>query len=633
MVKRNTAEALRIAKAMRRKGYADGGDADEIVNVAPPLGFIDRLFGKEQPVSYGRATPDQSWPSEAKLDTSRKYDQTYGDPVAPTLAEGAKINRPGFSQVQKAFDEHAPLSAPQEMDQEQRDRLETAWLAANKTALGSLGFDPRNIASTPATKGATSLGGFYSPKNDQAWYNERYPSAVVHESIHRGINKLRDAGKLPDWFKKSDEERFTRGMMLKHFGDIEVQPVTKSGKGNEQIDDARQLMDTNSFYGGSFMRNRGKSFPDMLTELESLAASHLHEQRPRGPRADGGRTGYADGGYPTMEIDPVTGQPRLKAEEGGGGEESSTAGGPSLGGISSSTSAGPSAADPSSGPNASIGVADPSSMSAATAATLAGLQQEEAQAPAAAPNPYGELAGISQGPPAPSAQAPAATPAAAPAAPMEPAAPPAANPYGGLANFSYGPPAPAPGSTPGVQAAQSVAPPPFATPDQLQDNPDITGATPAAQEAAAQADAEADAAAAAASAPDGTIGGASYGEGAWGGGFGSEGAFGGGPEGSAEGSSSEGSAEGGNGGAGADGGGADGGGGDGGGGDGGGGGEKRGGLVRLKRRASGGMVDQALKIANIHGRKLKSQAKKDGSVVKQAVVLASKLAKRQRGRP
>jgi hypothetical protein len=45
------------------------------------------------------------------------------------------------------------------------------------------------------------------------------------------------------------------------------------------------------------------------------------------------------------------------------------------------------------------------------------------------------------------------------------------------------------------------------------------------------------------------------------------------------------------------------------------------------------MVDQALKIANIHGRKLKSQAKKDGSVVKQAVVLASKLAKRQRGRP
>ena len=288
MVKRHTAEALRLAKTIMRKRYAGGGEADEIVNVAPQLGFFDRLFGKEQPVSYGRVTPNQAWPSQEDLATSRMYDLTYGSSVAPTLTEGAQINRPAFSQVQKAFDEHAPLSASQAISPEQRDRLETAWLAANKTALGTLGFDPRNIASTPATKGATSLGGFYSSKNDQSWYNERYPSAVIHESIHRGINKLRDAGKLPDWFKKSDEERFTRGMMLKYFGDIEVQPVTKSGKGNEQIDDARQLMDTNSFYGGSFMRNRGKSFPDMLTELENLAAKHLHEQRPRGPHADGG---------------------------------------------------------------------------------------------------------------------------------------------------------------------------------------------------------------------------------------------------------------------------------------------------------------------------------------------------------
>ena len=51
-------EALRLA----RKRYADGGGTDEIVNVAPPtpLGFLDRIFGKEQPVSYGRATPDHA---------------------------------------------------------------------------------------------------------------------------------------------------------------------------------------------------------------------------------------------------------------------------------------------------------------------------------------------------------------------------------------------------------------------------------------------------------------------------------------------------------------------------------------------------------------------------------------------
>ena len=127
-------EALRLA----RKRYADGGGTDEIVNVAPPtpLGFLDRIFGKEQPVSYGRATPDQSWPSEEKLATSRQYDQTYGNPVAPTLTEGATINRPSFEQTQKAFYKDKPVSAPQQIDPEQRDRLETAWLAANKTALG-----------------------------------------------------------------------------------------------------------------------------------------------------------------------------------------------------------------------------------------------------------------------------------------------------------------------------------------------------------------------------------------------------------------------------------------------------------------------------------------------------------------
>jgi hypothetical protein len=45
------------------------------------------------------------------------------------------------------------------------------------------------------------------------------------------------------------------------------------------------------------------------------------------------------------------------------------------------------------------------------------------------------------------------------------------------------------------------------------------------------------------------------------------------------------------------------------------------------------MVKQALKVTDAHGRKSKLRTKKDGSVVKQAVVLASKLAKRQRGRP
>ena len=335
--------------------------------------------------------------------------------------------------------------------------------------------------------------------------------------------------------------------------------------------------------------------------------------------ANGGRTGYGGGGYPTMQIDPVTGQPRLVGLDGGG--ENGQADTPSLGGISSSTSTGPSAAAPAGSPTASIGVADPNSMSPTTAATLASLQQEEAQAPAAA-NPYGSLSGTTQGPPAPAANpygslAEITQGPPAPTAPQEqaPVAPTAPNPYGGLTGITQSPPAPAPSSTLGVQAPQ-FSTPSFARADQLEDNPSITGATGVGQsvsnasygalaEQNAQESNLMDAIDAGLDAPSNdAISDA-------GPDAGPEGGPDGGPEGGNEGGE----------------------GGDGGGGDGGGGGEKRGGLVRAKRRASGGMVDQALKIANIHNRKSKSQAKKDGSVVKQAVVLASKLAKRQRGRP
>ena len=132
---------------------------------------------------------------------------------------------------------------------------------------------------------------------------------------------------------------------------------------------------------------------------------------------------------------------------------------------------------------------------------------------------------------------------------------------------------------------------------------------------------------------DGTIGGEGFGEGSFGGGYGSDGAFGGSTGDTSSDSSDSNSDSGGTGSSdsSSDGGG-DGGSGDGGGGDGG-GGEKRGGFVRSKRHASDDMVKQALKVTDAHRRKSKSRTQKDGSVVKQAVVLASKLAKRQRGRP
>ena len=82
-----------------------------------------------------------------------------------------------------------------------------------------------------------------------------------------------------------------------------------------------------------------------------------------------------------------------------------------------------------------------------------------------------------------------------------------------------------------------------------------------------------------------------------------------------------------------DGDGSDGGGGDGGGGDGG-GGEKRGGFVtKTPRLNRDRMVKKALDVSSSRKSKSKQQKGKSRSVVEQAVVVASKLANRQRGRP
>jgi len=255
------------------------------------------------------------------------------------------------------------------------------------------------------------------------------------------------------------------------------------------------------------------------------------------------------------------------------------------------------------------------------------------------------------------------SPNAQPFSPANPTAPQATNPYGALVGPNqiaqpdqpanpYGAlvgPSPAAmqatapaatATTPGVQAATFAAPPAFATPDQLEDNPGLTGPTsPAAamnatygvmglmdsseDDAAAQAAAEAaanDAAGVDTGFSDGSIGGEGYGGGSWGGGVGGttggglsdgsiggesygngswgDGSTGGFSDGSIGGESYGGGSwgDGSTGDSGSSDGGGDGGGGDGGGD--GGGGEKRGGFIgmhhHILHRADGGIVDKAL---------------------------------------
>jgi hypothetical protein len=69
----------------------------------------------------------------------------------------------------------------------------------------------------------------------------------VHESIHRGIQKLKDAGSVESKeLAKFSEETVTRAIMLRHFGEIEM--IDGGGDlNNEQVQDAAKALKNPEF--------------------------------------------------------------------------------------------------------------------------------------------------------------------------------------------------------------------------------------------------------------------------------------------------------------------------------------------------------------------------------------------------
>lgn len=213
------------------------------------------------------------WTTPEELATAQKYDLSYGDPSAGFFQPGAKMRMPGsLPEMLGAFNKNALGSLPnQPIDAEMASRLQAAWLATRSSPLAALGFDPRAMISAPSkmTEGRNlTLGGTYEPEKDEIFTTGKYDSTFVHESIHRGLQKLREAGVLPKNADKYNEERLTRAFMLKYYGDVE--------KGRGEISDKQ--MET----GRAILTNPYDT--KMLDEIEAAAAQFIAQQTPRGPR-------------------------------------------------------------------------------------------------------------------------------------------------------------------------------------------------------------------------------------------------------------------------------------------------------------------------------------------------------------
>lgn len=253
------------------------------------------MMGIDPSVEYLDVPPRRDFPSKEEVDYGRKVGATHGSPVAPMLeSPSAKIKSMSLDAAADAYnsgilgDERPPVagdipgldpkivskmnSTEGRVTKETQDALYRAYLAAQRSALASLGFDPRRMITTPADKEgrSASVTGAYVPDNDKIWTQAEYaPSNPVHESMHRGLNILRKHhGKdkqdvIPNDY---DEERIVRQMMLHQYGPVEEE------RNPDAVANAKLRLD-------NFYEERKR-----LDELERLASQLIAKKHPGGPR-------------------------------------------------------------------------------------------------------------------------------------------------------------------------------------------------------------------------------------------------------------------------------------------------------------------------------------------------------------
>lgn len=151
------------------------------------------------------------------------------------------------------------------------DAFAQAEIAKERSAIATLGYDPNKVT---AEHTRLNISGAYDKRSDRILWVDGEPGAeatLIHESLHRGIEKLRqqspEAKKI---LAAHDEEQLVRYVMATKMGDPEAQPQwpTSTDQRNEAV----------AWY---------KKYPHLVEEiskLEDIAANLHKDQRPRGPR-------------------------------------------------------------------------------------------------------------------------------------------------------------------------------------------------------------------------------------------------------------------------------------------------------------------------------------------------------------
>ncbi len=234
--------------------------------------------------NYPASQPTQ-YPTSDDVAFARVNDYSYGQPWAPEFeGKSARLLSGSPNQVpmqtallgaDKPVDSLAPQAAPL------KDLYAKAALASEGSALAKLGFDPNKMAvDVGHDPRQMNIEGMYNPKSDQIYANAQLPDVMVHESIHRGIEKLKNS---PFWQKEFDpivdnslkNEMIVRHLMATKMGDPEAANDSWAPVSKDQRNDANYLFNKSPYAG-----ERSK----ILSQMEDAAANYIAQKRPGGPR-------------------------------------------------------------------------------------------------------------------------------------------------------------------------------------------------------------------------------------------------------------------------------------------------------------------------------------------------------------
>ena len=254
-------------------------------------------------ITYGSRL--SQYPTPADIANARTYGVGYGTGnegfIEGQTARGWSVPRPGEQQARPIGIQDVPnagklatdpqLNNPIRSTQELMDNYMAAQLAILRSPISALGYDPRKAAMDLKSGKNVSVAGIYSPDKDSIYSNLDFPSNIVHESTHRGLKMLRDAGVVPKslWERLPGEESIVRYIMAFHMGDPEKGRGEESEKersgalwtfGKSDKDPQKERETTGSA--------RAKEHRAALEELNAIAAKFFASKQPGGGVIAGG---------------------------------------------------------------------------------------------------------------------------------------------------------------------------------------------------------------------------------------------------------------------------------------------------------------------------------------------------------